>query len=79
EQYLGLHAPPRISFEHAWFLLLALSRRDEIGIVRCSVCGGVRLRDLLGRRGGVCAHCAVTQTTEAPGATPEVTADAAPC
>ncbi len=28
EAYLELHAPVSISFEHAWFLLLALARRD---------------------------------------------------
>jgi hypothetical protein len=43
----ALHAPASISFEHAWLLLLALARRDEVGIARCAVCGGVRLRDLL--------------------------------
>ncbi|MGC2033685.1 MAG: hypothetical protein WA642_26960 [Steroidobacteraceae bacterium] len=46
EAYMELHAPARISFEHAWFLLLALVRRDEVGISRCGVCGGVRLCDL---------------------------------
>jgi hypothetical protein len=29
EAYLELHTPVSISFEHAWFLLLALARRDE--------------------------------------------------
>jgi len=27
EAYLEFHGPASISFEHAWFLLLALSRR----------------------------------------------------
>ncbi len=31
EAYLELHAPVSISFEHAWFLLLALARHDEVG------------------------------------------------
>jgi hypothetical protein len=57
EAYLELHAPASISFEHAWFLLLALARRDELGIARCAVCGGVRLRDLLARRRPACANC----------------------
>src|ERR1700691_2381639 len=35
EAYTELHAPVRISFEHAWFLLIALGRRDEIGAARC--------------------------------------------
>ena len=32
EAYLELHAAVNISFEHAWFLLLALARRDEVGM-----------------------------------------------
>ena len=46
-----------ISFEHAWFLLLALARRDEVGISRCAVCGGVRLRDLLAKHKLACGTC----------------------
>ena len=58
ETYIELHAPAeRLSFEHAWFLLLALARRREIGLSSCQRCGGVRLRDLLSRRGAVCSHC----------------------
>jgi hypothetical protein len=49
EAYLELHTPVTISFEHAWFLLLALSRREEVGVTRCDECGGLRLRDLLAR------------------------------
>src|SRR3984893_14756375 len=57
EAYLELHAPASISFEHAWFLLLALARRDELGISRCSACGGVQLRDLLAKRRLACGTC----------------------
>lgn len=58
ETYSQLHAQnERLSFEHAWFLLIALSRRREIGISTCGSCGGVKLRDLLSRRGAVCSHC----------------------
>jgi hypothetical protein len=35
EAYLEMHKPVSISFEHAWFLLLALARHDEVGISRC--------------------------------------------
>jgi len=52
-----LHAPASISFEHAWFLLLALARHDEVGIARCGVCGGVRLRDLLAKHRVSCGAC----------------------
>jgi hypothetical protein len=57
EAYLDLHAPVSISFEHAWFLLLALARHDEVGIVRCETCGGVQVRDLLARHKPVCGNC----------------------
>jgi len=58
EAYVELHLPASISFEHAWFLLLALARRDELGIARCAACGGVRLHDLLARhRTTTCANC----------------------
>ena len=74
EAYIELHAPARISFEHAWFLLMALARRDEIGAARCAACGGVRLKDLLAKRRSSCANC------EPPGApVPAPRAEAAPC
>ena len=57
EAYLELHAPVSISFEHAWFLLLALARRDEVGMSRCEDCGGLLLRDLLARHKQGCANC----------------------
>ncbi len=57
EAYLDLHEPAGISFEHAWFLLLALARHNELGLSRCTVCGGVKLVDLLARRGMPCAYC----------------------
>jgi hypothetical protein len=56
EAYLELHAPAYISFEHTWFLLLALARRDEVGIARCDQCGGVHLRDLLARHKQTCGN-----------------------
>jgi hypothetical protein len=57
EAYLELHKPVNISFEHAWFLLLALARHDEVGIARCAICGGVRVRDLLAKRKLTCGNC----------------------
>jgi Flagellar transcriptional activator (FlhC) len=60
EAYAELHSPASISFEHAWFLLLALARRDELGIARCAACGGVRLKDLLARHRSSCANCGVS-------------------
>lgn len=58
EEYLRLHSPALISFEHAWFLLLALSRRDEIGLVRCPGCAGMRLVDVLSSHMVMCGNCA---------------------
>jgi hypothetical protein len=60
ETYLELHSPAGISFEHAWFLLFALARREELGLARCEVCGGVKLCDLLARRELACSNCAQT-------------------
>jgi len=57
ETYRELHTPAAISFEHAWFLLLALGRRDEIALRCCTECGGVRLHDLLAKRGSACLTC----------------------
>ncbi|HTV96558.1 MAG TPA: hypothetical protein VME42_11150 [Steroidobacteraceae bacterium] len=71
EAYIELHTPARISFEHAWFLLMALARREEIGAARCAACGGVRLKDLLAKRQSSCANC------EPPGAPPPAAAGSA--
>jgi hypothetical protein len=57
EAYRELHSPAFISFEHAWFLLLAIGRRDEIALRRCAGCDGVRLHDLLAKRGAACLTC----------------------
>jgi hypothetical protein len=57
ELYRELHAPAAISFEHAWFLLLALGQHHEISLVRCSTCGGVELRDLLAKRSAAYSTC----------------------
>jgi hypothetical protein len=58
ETYQELHSPAIISFEHAWFLLLALGRHDEIALGRCVECGGVRLDDSLAKRDSACVTCA---------------------
>ena len=57
EDYRELHSPAFISFEHAWFLLLAIGRRDEIALKRCAECGGVRVHDVLAKRGSACLTC----------------------
>jgi hypothetical protein len=57
EAYRELHSPAAISFEHAWFLLLALGRHDEIALKRCAECGGLRVHDVLAKRGSDCLTC----------------------
>jgi hypothetical protein len=83
EAYLELHGPAVISFEHAWFLLLALARRDEVGISRCAVCGGVRLHDLLAKHKVACGSCVPAAEPAAAAATAYAPAPvigyAAPC
>lgn len=58
ESYLVLHSPPRVSFEHAWFLLLALLRQDELRLHACSACGGLCLVDRFASISSTCARCA---------------------
>jgi hypothetical protein len=67
ESYLEFHVPASISFEHAWFLLLALARREEIAVAQCDACGGVRLRDLLSKRRLTCGNCEHPSFTAAAG------------
>jgi hypothetical protein len=83
EAYLELHAPASISFEHAWFLLMALARQDEVGVARCGVCGGMRLRDLMAKRRLACGTCgpgAEALNASMPlGGSPPVIGCSAPC
>ena len=57
ETYASLHRPARISFEHAWFLLCALTRADELRFEGCPGCGGVLLSDRLAERRNTCPQC----------------------
>lgn len=57
ETYAVLHHPARISFEHAWFLLGALLRADELRFDCCAACGGVLLNDQLAERRNGCPQC----------------------
>ncbi len=68
ETYALLHQPARISFEHAWFLLGALTRGDELRLESCPGCGGVLLRDRLSDRRCNCAQCRSTQPVTDPAA-----------
>ena len=47
EAYTDLPVPAAISFEHAWFLLLALARGDELGVAPCASCAAPGLATAL--------------------------------
>jgi Flagellar transcriptional activator (FlhC) len=79
EAYLELHVPASISFEHAWFLLLALARRDEVGISCCDMCGGVVLRDLLAKHKLACGTCGPPAAAPLPAPGAPAICGAAPC
>ncbi len=57
ESYLALHLTPRVSFEHAWFLLLALLRQDELRLLACRACGGLCLVETFAATGTPCGRC----------------------
>lgn len=46
EAYAVLHARHRLSFEHAWFLLLTLLKDEELKLCGCKDCGRLYLTDV---------------------------------
>lgn len=58
ESYRALIASPLISFEHAVFLLSALSRGDEIVLGACRDCNAVLVTDRWSLRAPRCIVCA---------------------
>jgi hypothetical protein len=57
ESYLHLHRAPRVSFEHAWFLLLALLSGEELRLHTCRECGGLCLVESFAGPHATCARC----------------------
>jgi len=57
ETYHALVSAPQISFEHAAFLVIALSRADEIVLRHCACCGALSLADRYTLRAPVCGVC----------------------
>lgn len=57
EAYRDLHAAPRITFEHAVFLLIALTRADELRVHCCTHCHSLGVVDLLAARSPRCLSC----------------------
>jgi hypothetical protein len=58
ETYRALVGEPRISFEHAVYLLSALHAGDELRVAHCRECRGVLVTDRLMLRTPVCNDCA---------------------
>jgi hypothetical protein len=67
ESHLALHATPRVTFEHAWFLLLALLRQDELTLRACSACGRLCLVDAYAPAGSTCSRCGRLPGNTRPG------------
>jgi hypothetical protein len=57
ESYLVLHVTPRVSFEHAWFLLLALLSGEELKLHSCRECGVLCLVESFAAA-ATCTRCA---------------------
>jgi Flagellar transcriptional activator (FlhC) len=58
ETYSKLVQTPRISFEHAVFLITALARGDELSPALCADCRGLIVVDRLALRDARCLMCA---------------------
>lgn len=57
ETYQSLWSSGRLSFEHAWFLLMALASGEDLKMDRCPACSGVFVRDALALAPGRCPLC----------------------
>jgi hypothetical protein len=57
EVYCALMGDTQISFEHAVFLLGALTSGDELRVAHCRDCSGVLVTDRLALRVPVCNEC----------------------
>ncbi len=57
ETYRALVGEPRISFEHAVYLLAALHAGDELRVAHCRECRGVLVTDRLMLRTPMCNEC----------------------
>lgn len=57
EVYQSVHPRRRISFEHAWSLLLALTERQELLLADCDHCGNIYVHDFLALDRGSCPPC----------------------
>jgi hypothetical protein len=63
ETHHSLWSSGRLSFEHAWFLLMALASGEDLKVDRCPACGGVFVRDSLALSPGRCPLCRMKTDT----------------
>ncbi len=63
ETHRSLWRGGRLSFEHAWFLLMALASGEDLKVDRCPVCGGAFVRDSLALAPGRCPLCRMKTDT----------------
>ena len=70
ETYLALVAEPRISFEHAAFLVIAVARGDELALRHCAGCGALTLVDCCTLRATACSVCADAPRLPQPSPSP---------
>lgn len=57
DSYRGLIRQPSLSFEHAVFLVRALSRGEELRLTGCTGCGALLVADRLALRAPHCSGC----------------------
>jgi hypothetical protein len=59
EAFRSAHPHSRITFEHAWSLLQALSGRDDLLLLDCGECSAFYVQDALALDGRRCPACRV--------------------
>lgn len=63
ETYQSLWRSGCLSFEHAWFLLIALASGEDLKVDGCPECGGAFVRDTLALAPGRCPLCRMKTDT----------------
>jgi hypothetical protein len=70
DTYRSLMPQASLSFEHAVFLVTALSRGDELRLIGCAGCGAVVVADRLSLRVPRCSGCGGNAALACPASTP---------
>lgn len=63
ETHRSLWPGGRLSFEHAWFLLMALASGEDLKVDLCPVCSAAFVRDSLALAPGRCPLCRMKSDT----------------